>query len=103
MIDITKEQPLTLREVAKLIRSPRTNKPLHLSTIHRWVKDGVNGIRLESALYGGSRVTTLEAVNRFIRRRSLDQGSPANTDPAPDRRARTTEILKEKGLIDGQQ
>ncbi|WP_417851295.1 DUF1580 domain-containing protein [Thalassoglobus sp.] len=60
MINLKTETILTFREAAEHIPgSP------HLSTLHRWVKYGLKGIRLESCLVGGRRVTSLEAVGRF--------------------------------------
>ena len=38
----------------------------HISTIHRWVQQGVRGRVLETRMVGGRRFTSLEAIARFI-------------------------------------
>lgn len=40
--------------------------PVHVQTIHRWAHLGVCGIQLESILVGRRRVTSREALLRFI-------------------------------------
>jgi hypothetical protein len=40
----------------------------HAATIHRWVKRGVRGIKLETVILGGLRFTSVEAVHRFMDR-----------------------------------
>lgn len=37
-----------------------------IRTIKSWVSDGIRGIRLESTPSGGIRVTSVEAVARFL-------------------------------------
>jgi hypothetical protein len=66
MIDPNVEQPITLREAAKLPALRRNGRGPHLSAIYRWVNRGVRGKRLETIVIGGSRCTTLEAVGRWI-------------------------------------
>lgn len=60
MISIETETLLTLREAAKSL----PNRP-HISTVHRWRLRGVRGVKLETCLLGGSRVTSREALTRF--------------------------------------
>lgn len=38
---------------------------VHISTCHRWYTRGVRGQKLETALIGGRRFTTVEALTRF--------------------------------------
>ncbi len=77
MINLKTETLLTLREATEHVPgSP------HLSTLHRWVKHGLKGVRLESCLVGGRRVTSVEAVGRF---------SQAITQKVDQRTASTTE------------
>ena len=42
------------------------DKRLSLATLHRWRLNGVRGVQLETALVGGLRYTSLEAIARFI-------------------------------------
>ncbi len=63
MIDLTKETLLTLNEARSAFPG---GKRLGLATIQRWRLTGVRGVRLETALIGGMRYCSLEAIARFI-------------------------------------
>ncbi|MCA9032105.1 MAG: DUF1580 domain-containing protein [Planctomycetaceae bacterium] len=79
MINLKTETLLTLREATERVPgSP------HVSTLHRWVKHGLKGIRLESCLVGGRRVTSVEAVGRFSHAitEKVDQRLSATTNDA---------------------
>jgi hypothetical protein len=76
MIDLANETPLTLKEAAA--RLP--GRP-HLGTLHRWIAKGVRGVHLEAGLLGGKRITSLEAVQRFLD--ALSGTAPEGARPAP--------------------
>lgn len=76
MIDIATEEIFPLNDAPKHL-PPRRGKVIHVSTIHRWVQRGLKGIRLEVVQVGGSRHTSLPALQRFFDR----LGDP-NTRPA---------------------
>jgi hypothetical protein len=38
----------------------------HVNTLHRWRIRGIHGIKLETGLIGGRRVTSAEALQRFF-------------------------------------
>lgn len=59
---------LTLREVAKMLPPSRSNRPVHVATLHRWRMSGIRGIRLECTRAPGGWLTTAEAVETFFRR-----------------------------------
>lgn len=66
-------------------------KPLHPSSLHRWRTKGLRGIKLESWLIAGRRVTTTDALREFLEKASRpDSGSlaRANIDNAANSRAR---------------
>lgn len=67
MVNLAIEQRLTLHQVAAMLPGNR-NKPLSYTTVWRWVKQGVRGVRLEAAPMGGRWVTNLDAVQRFSER-----------------------------------
>lgn len=71
MIDITKERVRRLIEAVQVI----PGQP-HLSTVIRWSRKGVQGVKLETVLVGGRRFTSLEAIDRFIRRRNQMSSGP---------------------------
>lgn len=61
MIDIHSEKLRLLKDAANQL----PNRP-HVSTLWRWHKRGVRGIRLETVVIGGQRYTSSEAVQRFV-------------------------------------
>ncbi|NLF67444.1 MAG: DUF1580 domain-containing protein [Candidatus Anammoximicrobium sp.] len=84
-IDISRESLLTLTEAAKTLPT----RPA-ISSLHRWRLRGVRGVKLETALLGGRRVTSREALERF----AAAVTNAAEGDPAPVRtpRQRAQEI-----------
>ena len=54
---------LSLTDAVFLVTGRRPN----LSTSWRWSTKGCRGIRLETVIVGGKRLTTLEMVRAFIR------------------------------------
>jgi len=65
MIDLKSETPLALAQAAKLIPPTRLDRPVHVSTLVRWIVHGVRGVKLEAARVGGRWVTSREALERF--------------------------------------
>ena len=79
MVDITSEQVLTLSECTKVV--PRLNgKRIHPSTLWRWVRHGVRGVRLEHARVGNRIVTTKAAIARFAQRLAEADDAPRPTE-----------------------
>jgi hypothetical protein len=69
------ETLVTLTEAAKSL----PGRP-HVSTLYRWMTRGVRGAKLETWLIGGSRYTSQEAIDRFIR--ASNSSAPAELPPA---------------------
>ncbi|MBW3598552.1 MAG: DUF1580 domain-containing protein [Planctomycetes bacterium] len=60
-IDTQSEELLSIKEaVGHFPTSP------NVTTVWRWALYGVRGVKLESALIGGQRRTSKEAIERFI-------------------------------------
>jgi hypothetical protein len=57
---------LTFSQAARRLRGTRQDRPVNPSTIYRWYAYGVKGVHLETALRGGVRVTSEEALQRFF-------------------------------------
>jgi hypothetical protein len=72
MLDLAQESTLTFAEAA---RDPVLGRPVHIATIYRWANKGVRGIRLETVMVGGRRLTTQEAMTRFFDRLTQTAGS----------------------------
>ena len=90
MIDIGRERLLTLQQAAKLIPG-RTGKALHISSIYRWAGAGISGLVLETVQVGGKKMTSVEALQRFIE--ALTAAPPR---PAGDRQGRPEPLLRSR-------
>lgn len=70
MIDVTKEQVFRLSELPKwaIAGTVGDGNPVRLSrsTGYRWSRHGLRGVVLETVQVGGSRFTSLEALQRFV-------------------------------------
>ena len=88
MVNIDTEELLHVPSEAAKVFPGRPNS----STIWRWHKCGIKGIRLETIVVGGRRYTSREAIGRFIERttRAAD-GSHAHQAATPARRKREIE------------
>ena len=68
-IDVRNEQLITFSELARSLPRRRDNRPVNVSTIHRWRSRGLDGgIRLEAVRVGGAWCTSWEAFHRFCDR-----------------------------------
>ena len=68
-----------LTDAAKLL----PNRP-HASTLFRWHRRGVRGVRLETILLAGRRYTTRDALEQFIAATT----AAADGEPTPTRTPR---------------
>jgi len=72
-IDVFQEEVVSFAEAAKRLPRIRNGKKIHLSTLFRWAQagkiasDGMR-VRLETIQVGGTRCTSLEALQRFFDR-----------------------------------
>ena len=75
-------------------------KRLSLATLHRWRLNGVRGTRLETILIGGSRYTSIEAIQRFIAAQNPAMSpEPAITGKQRQKMAETANrLLAEAGI-----
>ena len=60
LMDLLSEERIALRALA-------AEEGIDLTTAWRWVSKGVRGVKLESFMAGGRRMTTREAFARFAR------------------------------------
>lgn len=56
-----------------------TGRRPHLSTVLRWAQQGSKGTVLESVILGGRRLTSIEAVKRFVA--ACSERAKAKTTP----------------------
>jgi len=57
--------PISMSQAAA---SPLLLKPVHESTVIRWVRSGIKGQKLKTWLVAGRRVTTANALEDFLKR-----------------------------------
>lgn len=60
-IDVFSDELLTFKDAAKLL----PGRP-HFLTLHRWAKEGLRGVFLQTVLIGNVRYTTRAAMNEFF-------------------------------------
>ena len=65
MINIQTESLIPFRKVPAWTKEHLGNR-VHPTTIHRWRLRGARGVKLETLLAGGTRYTSVEALNRFF-------------------------------------
>ena len=101
VIRISLEKLLTPAQAARHCR-PSDARPLAPSTIWRWHKKGISGVRLETICIGGNRYTSVEALQRFfdavtLARSTQDAPQEPNAESGT-RSAATKKRLHEAGL-----
>ena len=87
MIDIYTEAVVTLTEAARHLPRRRKGRPCAVSTVFRWAQRGCRGVRLETVRIGGTKCTSLEALQRFCERLSRADSPEPPRSPARRRRA----------------
>ena len=76
MLDLNNEPLIPFVEAAKQLPRRRAGRATHASTIHRWRIRGLRGVRLEAVRIGGIWHTSIAALHRFFKRRSLVESEP---------------------------
>jgi hypothetical protein len=91
MIDITLEQAIPLRLVPGGLIPGRHGQKIHTSTLFRWASVGIKGVVLETVPIGGTRCTSIEALQRFFNRleQARQPGGLPGSDSVPLSSART--------------
>lgn len=76
-IDMFKEEVISFAEAARRLPRRRAGRKPHVSVLYRWAKDGLRSqdgmeVRLETIQVGGTKCTSLEALQRFFDRLTGD-------------------------------
>ncbi len=80
MIDVSREELLTLREAARLFQSGRNpGRTVSINTVYRWSLKGVRGVRLGTIVVGGIRRTSRGAISQFLQ--ELNDGAAYYSAP----------------------
>lgn len=100
MIDIANEKTVSLKDAASSLPTGRLGRPVGLSTIFRWIFDGVrtpNGIvRLEALKLGGRYITSIEALQRFADAQTPELDGREAAPRSPTRRAQAAKKAGEQ-------
>jgi hypothetical protein len=78
-IDFVVEPAIPLTQAAAHVPRRRRGRKTSVSTLYRWASRGVRGVVLETLQIGGSRCTSLPALQRFFDRLS-SAAQDGNTD-----------------------
>ena len=89
MIDTTQEQPLPLALLSREVTNRDGDRGINVSTMFRWIQRGVKGVRLETVMIGGIRMSSREALARFFQAttRAANGEAPAVSTPKQRERA----------------
>lgn len=105
MIELAHEHVLSLSAAAKTLPPRRAGKRPHVSVLYRWATNGLRGHRLETVQVGGTKCTSIEALQRFFNRLggegnavNVDPSSPADR-PKTSRRQREAEIRRAEAAL----
>lgn len=99
MIDPVAETLVPLCKAAKLLPSSRKSEGQHVSTLHRWARKGLRGVRLEVIRIGGTTCTSREALGRFFAALSPDESNAPQSAPQL-RSNQTQQVLRDAGLTE---
>ena len=81
-IDCDSENIITLAEACRRVPPDGVST----ATMARWIQRGVRGARLETIFIGGRRLTSCEALSRFIAAQNADDAPAAPVITAGQRR-----------------
>ncbi|MBY0587893.1 DUF1580 domain-containing protein [bacterium] len=76
------ERIVPLSEATKFVPPVRNGRRIHVSTLYRWADRGVQGVVLETCKVGGTRCTSVEAIERFIE--ALSKATPPSLPQKPN-------------------
>ena len=98
MIDIQRERGLSLTQASQqsILPQRRRGKRPHVATLYRWAQRGLRGVRLETIRVGGTLCTSVEAIQRFFERLSIDEMQP--TTSSKETAEDAERILSELGI-----
>jgi Protein of unknown function (DUF1580) len=110
MISLERETLIPLSHCPRLGVLPvrRAGRPIHAATWHRWAIKGLRGVRLETIRVGGTRCTSLAAIERFFQaltaatpRACLSISKNATTNQPAAATARDLKAMEEELVAHG--
>jgi hypothetical protein len=99
-IDLESEKLLSMAQAARLFPPNRGNRPVHPSTVSRWIVNGVllrdgQRARLEGVVRPSGWFTSAEAVQRFLAVLTHSRGVPQSPPAMTTGRSRASERISE--------
>src|SRR3954471_23181724 len=94
-IDISSEPPIPLAVAAAHIPRRRRGRKTAVSTLHRWATRGLRGVVLETLQVGGTKCTSVAALQRFFDRLSALVHAPSRESASVTDRQRAAEAGRE--------
>lgn len=70
-IDLAHEELIAFRDVPGVLPRIRRGRKPHVASIYRWSDRGLKGVKLEYLQIGGTRCTSVPALQRFFERISF--------------------------------
>lgn len=101
MNDTNLDQPIPLSVAAREQFNRRGERGISVATVWRWALRGVRGIRLETSMSGGSRMTTRAAMQRFHQRITAMANCEQSAPRTPHQRQRAIDSAKAELAKDG--
>lgn len=100
VIDVNLETVICLTEAAKRLPTRRGKRPVNVSCLYRWTTQGCRGVVLECIQIGGTRCTSIEAMQRFFERLTPMADPMRDTAqlPSSQRAASTARDLDRLGI-----
>ena len=98
MIDHEVETVLSLTDAAARLPRRRGGKRVNVATLYRWASNGCRGVRLETIQIGGTRCTSMQALQRFFDRLSTPGAGPVGPDHRREARVRQRDERVEREL-----
>lgn len=83
MLDLQNEEIISLTEATSLLPRRRRGRKPHVATLYRWAQRGCRGVVLETCQVGGTKCTSVEALQRFVDRLSRRHADPREDDESP--------------------
>lgn len=93
------EHVISLNDAVRLLPKRREGKRPHVSCVYRWTTSGCRGVILESVQIGGTRCTSVEALQRFFAALGV-AGQPAALSPPGTNLERQRAIARAERELD---
>jgi len=100
MIDPLHDELITLKEVAAMVPGLCGGR-MNPQTVYRWATRGVRGVKLETVMVGGRRLTSREAVRQFIETLTAAQNGdhhPRQLSPSASHRLAKLRLRRIHGI-----